>query len=218
MCLENLLKGPAPSFVVSWTPTSCPSSYLICTFEKSIFDRFPSTLHSCKNLLRYHWHCLFEFLLHNSIFCCGVVVITTAQLHPTKPELSFCAGSNPACSMSEIWDGEDLWQWSQLEIRLNAFCQSTIPQKLSSSTSSSTYFQVFLLGGIWMGLAGFTDTTKSQASILCCVMHSSLQITFVYLMYFSCALLTRMKSLCVWLLLDEKVLIACLYSCERKYW
>ena len=28
--------------------------------------------------------------------------------------------------MSEIRDGENLWQWSQLEIRLDAFCQSTI--------------------------------------------------------------------------------------------
>ena len=54
---------------------------------------------------------------------------TTAQLHSTKPELRFCAGSNPACSVSEIRDGEDLWQWSWLEIRLNAFCRSTIPQK-----------------------------------------------------------------------------------------
>ena len=26
----------------------------------------------------------------------NVVVITTAQLHSTKPELRFCAGSNPA--------------------------------------------------------------------------------------------------------------------------
>ena len=39
---------------------------------------------------------------------CGVVVITTAQLHSTKPELKFCAGSNPARSVSEIRDGEDL--------------------------------------------------------------------------------------------------------------
>ena len=40
--------------------------------------------------------------------CGGVVVITTAQLHSTKPELRFCAGSNPARDMSEICDGEDL--------------------------------------------------------------------------------------------------------------
>ena len=38
----------------------------------------------------------------------GVVVITSAQLHSTKPELRFCTGSNPACSVSEIHDGEDL--------------------------------------------------------------------------------------------------------------
>ena len=59
----------------------------------------------------------------------GVVVITTAQLQSTKPELRFCAGSNPAPGVSEIRDGEDLWQWSRLEIRLNAFRRSTIPQK-----------------------------------------------------------------------------------------
>ena len=42
------------------------------------------------------------------IWRCGVVVITTAQLHSTKPEIRFCAGSNPARSASEIRDGEDL--------------------------------------------------------------------------------------------------------------
>ena len=49
----------------------------------------------------------------------GVVIITTAQLHSTKPKLSFCAGSNPARGVSEIGNGEDLWQWSRREIRLN---------------------------------------------------------------------------------------------------
>ena len=61
----------------------------------------------------------------------GVVVIITAQLHSTKPELRFCAGSNHARGVSEIRDGEDLRQWSRLEIRLNAFRRSTIPQKQS---------------------------------------------------------------------------------------
>ena len=47
---------------------------------------------------------------------CSVVVITTAYPHSSKPDLRFCAGSNPAL------------QWSRLEIiRLNAFCRSTIP-------------------------------------------------------------------------------------------
>ena len=44
--------------------------------------------------------------------------------HSTKPELRFCTGSNPACSVSEIRDGEDLRQWSRLEIRLNVFRRS----------------------------------------------------------------------------------------------
>ena len=57
------------------------------------------------------------------------LIITTAKFHSTKPELRFCAVSNPACGVPEIRDVEDLWQWSRLEIRLNAFCRSTIPKK-----------------------------------------------------------------------------------------
>ena len=37
-----------------------------------------------------------------SVWPRGVVVITT------KPELRFCAGSNPACGVSEIRDDEDI--------------------------------------------------------------------------------------------------------------
>ena len=66
------------------------------------------------NNLKQHWkevvtlqgtrlrHC------HGELWHRGVVVITTAQLHSTKPALSFCAGSNPARSVSEINNGEDL--------------------------------------------------------------------------------------------------------------
>ena len=46
----------------------CPSTYFTCSCEKSIFDIFPNALHLCRNLLTFHWHCLFKFLLHNSIF------------------------------------------------------------------------------------------------------------------------------------------------------
>ena len=58
----------------------------------------------------------------------GVVVITTVQLHSTNPELSFWKGSNPIHVVLEIRDVEDLWQWSQLEIRLNTFRRLIIPQ------------------------------------------------------------------------------------------
>ena len=60
-------------------------------------------------------------ILFFSLQCRGVVVMTTAQLHSTKPELRFCAGLNLACGESEICDDEDFWQWSQLEIWLNVF-------------------------------------------------------------------------------------------------
>ena len=81
---------------------------------------------------------LFKLLLHahfttswNKVFSwrCGVVVITIAQLHSIKTELKFCAGLNPACRMSEIHYNENLWQWSLLEIRLNPFHPSIIPEK-----------------------------------------------------------------------------------------
>ena len=59
----------------------------------------------------------------------GIVVITTAEIHLTKPELRFCADSNRARGVSEVRHGEDLWQWSRVEIKINAFCRWTIPQK-----------------------------------------------------------------------------------------
>ena len=51
--------------------------------------------------------------LESKFLCeCGwrrdVVVITTAQLYSTKPELRFYPGSNPARNVPEIRDGEDL--------------------------------------------------------------------------------------------------------------
>ena len=50
---------------------------------------------------------------------------STAQLHSTKPELRFCAGSNSARVVSEIRDGKYFGHWSRLKIRLNAFRRST---------------------------------------------------------------------------------------------
>ena len=65
-----------------------------------------------------------------------LVIITTAQLDSTKPKRRFCTGSNPARDVSKNCDCEDLWQWSWLEIRLNTFRRSTIPQKQSSSSAN----------------------------------------------------------------------------------
>ena len=70
-----------------------------------------------------------NFLVHLGMWHHGGVVITTAQLHSAKSELRFCAGSNPGCNVLDIHNGEDLWLWSWLEIRLNAFRWSTMLQK-----------------------------------------------------------------------------------------
>ena len=59
----------------------------------------------------------------------GVVVITTIQLPLTKPELRFCASSNPSLNILEIYNGENLRQCTRLEIRFNVFCQSTLCTK-----------------------------------------------------------------------------------------
>ena len=47
--------------------------------------------------------------------------ITTAQLYLTNPKFRFCAGSNLACVVAEIYDGENLRQWAYLEVRLIVF-------------------------------------------------------------------------------------------------
>ena len=39
-----------------------------------------------------------------------VVLITTAQRHPTKPGLRLCIDLNSAQSVSDVCDGENLWQ------------------------------------------------------------------------------------------------------------
>ena len=74
----------------------------------------------------------------------GEVVITTSQFHSTKPELRFCAGSNPARGLSDIRNSKDIWEWSRLEIRRNTFCRSTISQNNLLSSLSCYYFIIWL--------------------------------------------------------------------------
>ena len=101
----------------------------------------------------------------------GVVVITAVQPHSKKPKLRFCAGSNPACGVSEIRDGKDLWQWSRLEIRLNAFRRSTIPQR--QFISSTLWFicplstSDCLKGIVISGLCNKKRLTREKSKTRC---------------------------------------------------
>ena len=54
---------------------------------------------------------------------------STAQLHSTKPELTFCTGLNAAHGVLETDRCENLWWWSWLEIRCSTFRRSVSPQK-----------------------------------------------------------------------------------------
>ena len=57
------------------------------------------------------------------------MIITTVQLHATKPELRFCTFLNPNSNVLDIRDREDLLKWSWFEIRTSAFRWLTIPPK-----------------------------------------------------------------------------------------
>ena len=107
----------------------CFNIYLLLCFSFllhiSIFILFDSKF--VWQRFYFHYLCV---LWCSGLWCRGVVIITTAQLHSKKPELRFCPDSNLARGMSDIHDGEDFWQWSRLKIRLNTFRRSIIPQKL----------------------------------------------------------------------------------------
>ena len=78
-----------------------------------------------------HWKCnciLYFVLTPSKIQLWTWSVVFSLSLHLNKPELRFCPGLNPARGVSEISDGEDLWQWSRLEKGLHVFRRSTIPQ------------------------------------------------------------------------------------------
>ena len=96
----------------------------------------------------------------------GILVIITPQIHSTRPELRFCIGLNPACGVSEIRNGEDLWQFSRLEIRLNVFRRSTIPQKQFSSSYLFTILERMLFKILLVSLLTSVISPTSRSVIL----------------------------------------------------
>ena len=71
-----------------------------------------------------------------------VVVITTAQLNSKKSQLRLVAVSNPARTMSEICDSENLREWSQLEIRHE--CLSSV------NHSAKTVYHIIIKKLFWL--------------------------------------------------------------------
>ena len=59
----------------------------------------------------------------------GVVVFIAAEIYARKPKFRIGAESKFVRGVLEIYHGENLWQWPQLEISINAFRRSTTPPK-----------------------------------------------------------------------------------------
>ena len=157
------------SNLITWNLSESILNIWIST-KKQIFDflKKNSYTNACLNsFVKWNWqrHFLSYFYISSKnlkwkqqipelFWRHDAVVITTAQLHSTKPELRFCPGSNPARSVLEIRDDEVFWQWSWLEIRLNVLRQSTMPQKQFS-------FWIWLFGG-----AKYQGGDKTEARAL----------------------------------------------------
>ena len=75
---------------------------------------------SCSQFLALELLSLIQQIHDCGVVVNGVVAVTTAQHHSTKPQLRFCTGSNLSCTMLDICDGENLLKWSQMETRLHA--------------------------------------------------------------------------------------------------
>ena len=88
-----------------------------------------------------------DFLFFSSLevfsFCENCYHYYTTSLNEAWTKALLCAGSNPTSGVQEIYVGENLWQRSWLQIRVNAFCRSTIPQKQFIIIIIILYFRVF---------------------------------------------------------------------------
>ena len=101
--------------------------------------------------------------------CSGYRYCTTSfneAWNQVLPTFRFCARSNAVCGVLEIRNGEDFWQCSQLEIRLNVFHRSTIPQKqfiiIHLHHSSWVLSSVFRIEFCWKWYQYTGDTFSVQ--------------------------------------------------------
>ena len=123
----------------TWTFSFDNKKQIICRMNRNLeVDGCPSKANLLVRTFVINEYYIYHFLLKWSLYSwndynvCYVAPWSCGNnycsLHSTKSELRVCASSNPACGVSEICDGEDLWQRSRLDTRLHTFHQSTMPQ------------------------------------------------------------------------------------------
>ena len=104
----------------------------------------------------------------------GVVFITTAQLHSTKPEVRFCTDTNPASDVSEIRDGDDIWQSPQLKISLNTF--------FCNNTTKTTHHLHHPLHHLHL-YSKVTERSSSFSSAVCSKLTNLLNWTYTHVLF-----------------------------------
>ena len=87
----NYSSVPPKGFFVLLIATSCPSTYLICSFKKSNFDRLPTVLYFYRNSLIFCDDSLLKLFLYTSI----------SQL-PSFPTRSYVDRFYRFCSYSQV--------------------------------------------------------------------------------------------------------------------
>ena len=123
------------------------------------------------------------------VYCCVlfVLVITTAQLHSTRPELRFCAGSNPACGVSAV---EHLRWWESLTM-VSAGNKAKHLSSVNHTTKTIHYHHHCRWN--WNGNAG-TNTLNSvlhrkcrKTSFICCFIVTGKNFIWPVVFIFFCS-------------------------------
>ena len=115
---------------------------------------------------------------------CGVLVKWLSllyKLHSINSEFRFCASSNPALIMSDIYNAKNAWKWSLLERRLNAFCRSTMPQE-HIIVNIIAYLCVFTCRDLFLFTPpvniGHLESRKTKLSVIMCLVDCYFVIYF----------------------------------------
>ena len=92
--------------------------------------------------------------------CVVVVITTTAHLHSTKPEPRLNAGSNPACSVSEICNGEDICQCSWVNSQEKTCARESCSMLLCYKRDSGKGIILWILQNLWKCLLWRTSANS----------------------------------------------------------
>ena len=120
-----------------------------------------------------------------SLWCSGYHYCTKTD-PSKKSDLRICVGSNPARGVSEIRDGEDLWQWSGREIKLRlSSVNHTTKQFIIFMCSSLTLLLYICKGKLFHGRQFFNNFWTSAAFFS---FSASVEIAFSLTMFFFCTI------------------------------